>query len=150
MYIDKILENVPLIEVFIRNIYWRSKTGHAFISWLAQKFSKKSDVISVPLPNADFSFVVEAIKNLGVCEGDILIVHSAYGELRHFGLSPKDIVDLLKSIVGDQGTLAMPAIPIFREEPDVMERFKDELYKNVFTYDVRKTRTWTRILPKLL
>jgi aminoglycoside 3-N-acetyltransferase len=150
MYLDKILENIPLAEVFIRNIYWRSKTGHAIISWLSQKYSKKSNNISNSLPSADFSVVVAAIKNLGVCKGDILIVHSAYGELRHFGLSPKDIVDTLKLIVGDQGTLVMPAFPIYKEEPDAMDRFQNEFYEKIFTYDVRKTRTWTGILPQTL
>jgi aminoglycoside 3-N-acetyltransferase len=148
--ITKFLEHIPLAEVFIRNIYWRSKVGHAIISWLAQKYSKKTTDVSNVLSNTNFSVVVEAIKNLGVCEGDILIVHSAYGELRQFGLSPRDIIDNLKSLVGDQGTLVMPAIPIFREEPDAMDRFQNEFYKKTFTYDVKKTRTWTGILPQTL
>jgi len=146
----KVLENIPLAEVFIRNIYWRSKTVNAIISWIAKKYSKKTNNISNSLSSADFSVVVEAIKSLGVCEGDILIVHSAYGELRHFGLSPTDIVNILKSIVGDRGTLVMPAIPIFKEEPEAKDRFQDEFYKKIFTYDVRKTRTWTGILPQTL
>ena len=146
----KILEDIPLTEVFIRNLYWRSKTINAIINSLLKKHSKKTKHSKSALPNADFSAVVEAIKNLGVYEGDTLIVHSAYGELRHFGLLPKDIIDVLKSIVGEQGTIVMPAIPLFKEEPDAIDRFQNEFYKKIFTYNVNKTRTWTGILPQTL
>jgi aminoglycoside 3-N-acetyltransferase len=148
--ITKILENIPQFEVLIRNIYWRTRFGHQIVNWIVKKNSKKISSSSNLLPRANFSLVIDAIKKAGVSYGDILIVHSAYGELRHFGLSPREIIDQLKSIVGDKGTLVMPAIPLFKEEPNSMDRFDDKLYEKIFTYDVKKTRTWTGILPQTL
>jgi aminoglycoside 3-N-acetyltransferase len=87
---------------------------------------------------------------MGVGEGDILIVHSRYDRLRPTGLAPAEINRALKAVVGDSGTLAMPAIPIIRHEPQGAAKFDPASYERVFDFDVRSRRIATGELPKAL
>jgi aminoglycoside 3-N-acetyltransferase len=95
----------------------------------------------------DFGRVEAFLRERGVRSGDILIVHSTIDALKPCGLSPKQIVDRLLALVGEEGTLAMPAIPYFREEPVGIERMSDAICSITLTYNVQKTRTWTGALP---
>ncbi|MEX2566534.1 MAG: AAC(3) family N-acetyltransferase [Cyclobacteriaceae bacterium] len=47
---------------------------------------------------------------LGIGEGDSLIIHSSFGNL-NAGFSPEKAVDLLKKIVGKSGNILMPFYP---------------------------------------
>lgn len=53
--------------------------------------------------------IKDALVKLGIEEGDNIIVHSSYREFYNFTGTPNDIIDLLKEIIGDNGTLLMPA-----------------------------------------
>lgn len=148
--VKKILEIFPLVEVIARHLYWRSRFFYNLANYLAKKSSKKSILLNGALNNSDFSSIANAMKDFGIDDGDILIIHSSYGNMRHFGLSPTEIIERLKVIVGDKGTIVMPSIPIFREEPKAIDRFKNELYEKPFTFNVKKTKTWTGALPQTL
>jgi aminoglycoside 3-N-acetyltransferase len=79
-----------------------------------------------------------------------MIVHASGLALRPTGLSPLEICAQLLDLLGPEGTLAMPAIPLYREEPTGPERLTDAICAKRLTYDVRKTPPWTGALPKAL
>lgn len=148
---DWLFARVPALEVATRLAYWRieplRKIGDAVRKGLVSRVRPAAAETARPVA---FDRVLDAIRNLGVGEGDILIVHSSYNALRPTGLSPERIVDGLRGLVGSSGTLAMPAIPIIRGEPQGDAKFDDAAYEKVFEYDPRSTRIATGALPKTL
>lgn len=51
------------------------------------------------------------VDDLGVCPGDKLIVSSGFGSLGAEDYSPKDVIELLQSIVTERGLIMMPYYP---------------------------------------
>lgn len=82
--------------------------------------------------------------------GDILIVHSSAIALTRTGLTPLEICRKLIDYLGTEGTLAAPAIPLFREEPTGTDRLTDEICTKRLTYDVKRTPPWTGAVAKAL
>lgn len=146
-----LLANIPSLEVMARLAYWRVPPVHAAGGVVRKRLSvrNRNASIDTPVP-IDFDHVLHAISRLGIGEGDILIVHSSYNALKPTGLSANQIVDKLREFLGPSGTLAMPAIPIIRGEPQGVAKFDDRAYDKVFEYHPHSTRIATGILPKTL
>ncbi|UPO98531.1 AAC(3) family N-acetyltransferase (plasmid) [Cetobacterium somerae] len=51
----------------------------------------------------------ENIQKLGVRAGDNLIVHSSWRQFYNFLGTPQDVIEVLKEILGEDGTLIMPS-----------------------------------------
>lgn len=49
-------------------------------------------------------------KNLGIKEGDVLLVHSSLKSLGNKSVSPKDVIDGLLDLLGEGGTLVFPTL----------------------------------------
>lgn len=98
----------------------------------------------------DFGQVLEALDALDAGSTGLMIVHSSSVALAPTGMTPKEICSGLLSYLGPQGTLAMPAIPLFREEPTGPARLSDSICVQRLNYDVRRTPPWTGALPKAL
>lgn len=49
------------------------------------------------------------LLNLGLQSGDTVIVHSAWRRFIGFDGTPQDVIDCIKSIIGDSGNILMPA-----------------------------------------
>ena len=49
------------------------------------------------------------LESLGICKGDVLFVHSSLSALGRIDGGSKTVVDGLLSVIGNQGTLLMPA-----------------------------------------
>lgn len=49
-----------------------------------------------------------ALREVGLTQGDCVMVHSAWRPFAGFSGSPKDVIDILIKIIGDDGTLLMP------------------------------------------
>ncbi len=79
-----------------------------------------------------------------------MIVHSSGLALKPTGQTPNEICERLLEYLGPEGTLAMPAIPFYREEPSGPKRLTDSICEKKLVYDVRKTPPWTGALPKAL
>lgn len=146
--LGRLLVAFPSLEVMIRILYWKVNFFHRLISYLQNKRAKKS--IKKNISTIDVAVLVQAILDLGVKHGDTLIVHSAFSEMRQFNVTPDELIDIFLDIVGKSGNLIMPAIPLFRGQPDPKDRFKLGNYKNVPVYDTKKTRLWTGVLPTTL
>jgi aminoglycoside 3-N-acetyltransferase len=140
----KILAKFPFLEVVIRHLYWKVP----FFNTNINKIVNKSILINDK--KIDQNRFLRSLSSLGIKLGDTLIVHSSYSELKRFGMSPDQIIDSLLQLIGSEGTLIMPAIPIFRNRPLSVDRFKLENYVKTPIYDINKSRICTGALPRAL
>jgi len=135
----------PRIEVLLRQIYWHN------VKWLKKANPFSSNGISNPKAvTCDFDDVLNCLRDMGVGEGTLLIVHSSYDALASTGLSPKEINEKLLGLVGSTGTLAMPVIRHYKEEPPVIEKLKSKMDNIVCRYDVKRTVVSSGLLPTYL
>ena len=141
--LKKIMGATPHAEMLIRRLYRNSLINQI----LYRKVKKKKTITPLKF---DFSDVLNHLKSIGVKEGDLLIVHSAYRPLKGSGLSPEGIVDQLLSYVGSTGTLAMPVIRKYPESPQESEALTADISNITFLYDVHHSKVWTGIIPKTL
>ena len=143
--VDKLFSLSPYIEVFIRRVYWRN------IAFFV-RFKNKRRVQPDPaeLSVVDFGRILANLKSLGVQSGDLLLVHSAYDSLKNTRLSSAQIVNELIGLVGPAGTLAMPAMPIFRNDVDRSDYLSADISDRVYVYDRKKSRIKTGALPTAL
>jgi aminoglycoside 3-N-acetyltransferase len=82
-----------------------------------QKYFKNRIKNSVNAENQklDKKILFTQINKTNISEGDLVIVHSSMDSLNRFDISPKDIIDFLLKLIGDTGTLAMPAFPFYKK-----------------------------------
>lgn len=139
----------PRAEVFLRKTYWTMLP-------LLHKFSHSKEHDDSAKDNsekgivADFSIIIEYLKSLGIKKGDILIVHSSFDSLKSTGLDAEDVINALLELVGEEGTLAMPAIRSFPEEGDGMKYLKDyikDIVPEDAIYDLYRTPISSGLLP---
>lgn len=147
---DVLLSSSPWIEVLVRNAYWRSSIIHNLLSPKARRKSKITQQPDAHQDAVSFDRVLEALDFLGAAQSGLMVVHSSGVALKPTGLAPKDICNRLLSYLGPEGTLAMPAIPFYRDQPNGLDYWKDSVCEKRLTYDVRTTPPWTGSLPKAL
>jgi aminoglycoside 3-N-acetyltransferase len=135
----------PNIEVLLRLIYWNNVN---ILSRFKPRFHSRQKEAVIPV---DFKRIKEVLKKGGVKNGSLLIVHSSYDSLKCTGLSPDEIIDALLELIGEEGTLAMPVIRRYKEQP---RKGKEYITYNtdtiVCTYNVQKTPVVTGIIPYYL
>ena len=59
--------------------------------------------------------VVGAMCKLGLKEGSNLIIHCSWDEFYNCTSSPRDLIERILSVIGPEGTLCMPAMPLLRK-----------------------------------
>ena len=136
---NKIMGLSPYIELLVRYIYW--KNIGLFSGFVKSKKKRKESNF------VDFSKITNYLKDFGISSGDLLLVHSSYGDLKGTQKKPIEIIQELKKLVGKTGTIAMPAIRKYEGEPEVKNYLKADMAKTVFTYDVHNTKVFTGALP---
>jgi len=141
--VKKILSLSPYIELAARLMYWKNIV---FFCRIRKCVPKK---VNTQKAKVDFNNIVKFIneKKEGSC--DLLLVHSSYPPLEGAGLNPVQIIDELLSIVGEQGTLAMPAAPVFKNTPSMTDYLKEDK-GDVFVYNVKTSPIKTGLLPAFL
>lgn len=139
---EKIVSKSPHVEMLARRTYRILEP--AFRGKLKPKKKKNNNTSQT----ADFDKVLDYLKEQEVRQGDILVVHSSFSALKKFGLSPAEIIDKLLKFVGQEGTLAMPGIPIFPDQLIEGGLPEAELIQQKYIYDVNSTKIWTGALPK--
>ena len=135
----------PKIEVVLRTFYWNN------VKHLS-KFSINKTNRFHRIKYVDFNVIVDFLKNAGIGEGALVILHSSYGNLKPTSLDNKGIIDSLLSLVGESGTLAAPVIRSFPEE-EVLTRddqFNDAVENIECTYDVQKSKITSGVLAYTL
>lgn len=139
----KIALSNPQAEVFLRTLYWKNYK-------LLNRFRPQRNIKPQNVQKISFDRIIEYLKSKNVGNGTLLVVHSSYGALKGTGLSPDEIIDRLLSLIGPDGTLAMPVIRKFAEEPAVEDELKVNMDDVVCIYDVQNTKIITGALPVCL
>lgn len=141
--LSRILALHPIIEVAVKALYWRVPAVHQLLS--LKNITPRRNVAPQALEP-----LLTQLRNYGIAPGDILIVHASMGNLKALELSPDAIIAALRVLIGERGTLAMPAIPYFAEEPTGPARLSDAICNVPVAYDVQHTPPWTGALAKAL
>jgi aminoglycoside N3'-acetyltransferase len=71
--------------------------------WIAKKIYRR------PIAVAELR---QQLIDLGVTRGRTLWVQSSWNEFYNVAMRPSEVIDLLRDLLGPEGTLAMPAFPI--------------------------------------
>jgi aminoglycoside 3-N-acetyltransferase len=144
-----VFENAPWLEVLSRILYWRFAFIHKLLNQRKQKKGPANCLhnqnSSVPL-----ELLQEEVMRHGIKSGDILIVHSSMQSLSVTSSSPSQIIEMLRRVIGENGTLVMPAIPKYREATSGTGRVTQDLSNSIWTYNVQLTPPWTGALPLAL
>lgn len=61
--------------------------------------------------------IINDLTDLGVKQGDVILVHSSYKAIGDTSLSPDGIIECLLECIGDTGTLLMPALS-HKQQPE--------------------------------
>lgn len=135
----------PRLEILLRKVYWKNVTLLSRYKPVRGKIVKSKAEKAV-----DFNKVLDYLRMNNVGKGSLIIVHSSYDALACTGLSPNQIIDALLGLIGDEGTLAMPVIRHFKEDPSPEIVLKKCMSDIVSIYDVKKTLITTGLLPFVL
>ncbi|MEY2968143.1 MAG: SPBc2 prophage-derived aminoglycoside N(3)-acetyltransferase-like protein yokD, partial [Actinomycetota bacterium] len=97
---------------------------------------------SAPVTTKDTAI---ALANLGVREGDVLVVHASLSELGWVAGGPQAVLDGLFTAVGETGTITMPAHsgglsePSNWQNPPVPESWWETIREEMSPFDVNLT-----------
>ena len=138
----RILGLSPHIEMVVRRLYWRN----------IEKFTArpKKKALTTNPEKIDFDKLSKFMKENGANEGRLMLVHSAFAPLKGRGKTANEVLDFLLNLVGSKGTLAMPAMPKFKNEIPVEEYLTFDTQGQVYHYDVSKSGIKTGVLPLML
>lgn len=143
----------PKLEVLCRFLYWRLPLTHLFLSFLKpNQWKTKKIISSADMPDGqledlgDLDNILEHLASHGLRRGDILILHSSFREIRKFEHEPATVIKGLLDFLGPEGTLAIPAFPIYPDAPKGRARITRDMSNDVFTFDVAQTPPWTGVL----
>ena len=134
----------PYVEVLLRRLYWKN------VGRMKRFNPYKSPARSEIPVHVDFEEILNYLRENGIGEGSLLIVHSSYDMLECTGLSPEQIVEELLKLVGPSGTLAMPAIRHYKGEPKFSEILTTNTDELVCKYNPRKTMISSGMLPYVM
>jgi aminoglycoside 3-N-acetyltransferase len=146
--VRKILSLSPHIEIFVRRFYWANIEKLSGIS----KFIKKKEIQinAGEIKNLNYYIVENHLRKNGVKRGSLLVVHSAFTSLRSRVESANELLEFLLNIIGPDGTLAMPAMPFFKNARPINDYLSNKIDENVYFYDVQRSRIKTGALPSAL
>lgn len=110
-----------MFEVFVRRLYYSS-------SFLQKcKKNKRKKIVKKRGDKIKKEILYTQINKTNITTGDLVIVHSSMDALNRFDIKPKEIIDFLLSIIGDTGTLVMPAFPVYKTDV-VKDNKTDHIY----------------------
>jgi len=95
-----------------------------------------------PAPPLELASLREALIRLGVGPGDLLFVHSSWDGMANLAAGPTDVLAMLRELIGEEGTLAMPSNPILveREGGRVYDVHRSPSKYGLLTEVFRRTR----------
>lgn len=141
--VKRIFSLSPHIEMIVRRLYWRNV-------WCLSKRVKKTKPVEFHTTSIDYNKIEKFLFANGVAKGELIVVHSSYAPLKGRGKTANQIIDMLCDFVGSQGTVAMPAMPKFKNAVDVKDYLTKDYSNILFEYNVQKTSVKTGVLPLML
>lgn len=151
---ERVVTVSPHGEMLARRAYYLAKPLLARVSGSTKprkmQAAAGASVAGAVAEAADFGRILDRLAADGLVRGDILLVHGSFGALRPYGLSPDAVIDRLLDAVGPEGTLAMPAIPIYPNELAKAPLDETTLRQQRYVYKPSSTRIWTGELAKAM
>ncbi len=138
----------PRIEVKLRQLYWYN--NKRLSKFNPNKTNLKKNTRIETSKDVNFDDILNQLRLWGVKEGCVLVVHSSYDSLSATGLSPLEIISRLRDLIGKSGTLAMPLIRYYKEEPDPFMKLSKDYLPPRCKYNPRRTPVTSGLLPTLL
>lgn len=137
----KLALSSPWVEVRLRKLYWNN------VGILNRFSTNKSNRVHRSA-FVDFEDIVSFLESCGIGKGDLVVMHSSYGNLKPTSLDNVQIIERLLSLVGVEGTLAAPVIRQFVEEKALTpkELMRDGLRNIKCIYDVENTPITSGVL----
>lgn len=146
--VKKIFAVSPHVEMIARRLYWRNVQR---LAGKVKKSTKKKTVVEpagvLPL---NLAALGEHLKSNGVAADSLVLVHSAFAALKGRVSGPEEVIDFFLNNIVPQGTLAMPAMPLFTNARPVEEYLSTQPDTNLYVYNVQKSRIKTGVLPAAL
>ena len=71
---------------------------------------RRREISTVEQSTVNKETLVAALRQLGIQEGDLCMVHSSMKSFGHLEGGPQAVVDAFETVLGKEGTLAMPAL----------------------------------------
>lgn len=143
--VKSILGISPYPELLIRRLYYSTDKFAKLKNKLLSKGTNKRGINNKNTRKIDsFQMIVDYIKSLDINKGDILIVHSSMDSLSLTGVSPKQYIDMLLDLVGEEGTLVIPAFPLYRDRD--LKNFNGE---TVYIYNPNRIPSSTGMIPNI-
>ena len=98
--------------------------------WLSKKIHRR------PIAVAELR---QRLADLGVTSGRTLWVQSSWNEFFNVPMRPSEVIDLLRDMLGPDGTLAMPAFPIDQDPAKVFLVDRAPVYTGLLCEIFRRT-----------
>lgn len=137
-FINIVLAKFPLFEVVLKFIYWQLTPLIPHRIVLRLKRLRSSSVIKTPIDLINLQDLSDFLKNIGIDNGESIVVHSSYDSLKFMNVLPRDVVKMLCNLVGNRGNLMMPVNRIFNPNISPLE------------FNVNKNKIWSGALPYAL
>lgn len=145
---QKLVLASPRIEVGLRCLYWNNV---GLLKRFRPDVESERSAGAKEVTPIDFDKILDFLRKSGVGEGDIMVLHSSFAALTGSGLGAEEVIDRILSVLGEDGTLAMPAIRHFPEEGEGDEYLKkyisDECRKVDTLYDIYRSTVSSGLLP---
>ena len=141
--LHRILGLSPYVEVAVRRLYWGSDVLRSVIKRLPARRRTAPRTAQA----ASWQKISSFIGDNGVNPGSLLLVHSSAAALETTGKTPDQLLDALLALVGEAGTLAMPAFANYSKAMGGAELMTADVAGLVLEYDVRRSIPWTGLLP---
>ncbi len=129
-FIYFLFSKFSVIEIIFRHFYWKFNLFKYF------NFTESSNNNEL----YNFDLIIENLKRIGVKDGTILIIHSSYDSLANCSIKPKEIINKLVELIGDEGTLVMNSARVLKKNIENCN----------LIYDIHKSRVWTGVLPHIM
>lgn len=127
----------PKIKQFARKKYKKMLKSE-------ENNAKSASSVTPEKQKENYRALLQYLDGLGICHGDILIVHTDMEVIKKTGATPKSLIEYLLQLVGEEGTLVFPSYPI-TTRPDLFTG-NDAEYP---LYDPKRTPSWTGIIPNV-
>jgi len=152
--IKKILAISPVVEIFVRVIYYANikylkklvpiYRTNPYLNLNKKKKNKKNNLKK----KINFNKILDHLNKNFLKKGDLVILISSYKNLKRTGYSPQQIIDSILELIGNKGTLAMSARPNFKIDLENYITEKED--KKIYFYNVNKTKCNTGIIPQTM
>lgn len=131
---NKLALSSPWTEILLRKLYWNNVGIFKKLSTNKSNRVHRTEFV-------DFEEIVSFLESCGISKGDLVVMHSSYGNLKPTSLDNVQIIDRLLALVGEEGTLAAPVIRRYEEEKalTLSEIMSDGLKDIHCVYDLEKT-----------